>query len=113
MKRLGEEIRDELGGLESITLTALKAVRPYEIAIEVPEATLREYGLTFDQVVRAVRNHSVDLSAEASRPTEATFFYAPPSKPTRKPSSLSASPDNFRWNAYHPSGHSDRSRWIR
>ena len=56
MKRLGEEIRDELGGLDSITLTALKAVRPYEIAIEVPEATLREYGLTFDQVVRAVRN---------------------------------------------------------
>ncbi|MCH2613754.1 MAG: efflux RND transporter permease subunit, partial [Opitutales bacterium] len=63
MKRLGEEIRDELGGLEDITLTALKAVRPYEIAIEVPEATLREYGLTFDQVVRSVRNHSVDLSA--------------------------------------------------
>lgn len=63
MKRLGEEIRDELGGLESISLTALKAVRPYEIAIEVPEATLRKYGLTFDQVVRAVRSHSVDLSA--------------------------------------------------
>ena len=62
MKRLGEEIRDELGGLD-ITLTAIKAVRPYEIAIEVPEATLREYGLTFDQVVRAVRSHSVDLSA--------------------------------------------------
>ena len=63
MKRLGEEIRDELGGLDNITLTAIKAVRPYEIAIEVPEATLREYGLTFDQVVRAVRSHSVDLSA--------------------------------------------------
>ena len=63
MKRLGEEVRDELGGLENITVTQLKAVRPYEIAIEVSEATLREYGLTFDQVVRAVRTHSVDLSA--------------------------------------------------
>ena len=29
MKRLGEEIRDELGGLENIALTAL-AVRPYK-----------------------------------------------------------------------------------
>ncbi len=63
MKRLGEQIRDELGGLENITLTALKAVRPYEIAIEVSEATLKEYGLSFDQVTRAVRNHSIDLSA--------------------------------------------------
>lgn len=63
MKRLGETIRDELTGLEGISLTTLKAVRPYEIAIEVPEATLREYGISFDTVVRAVRNHSVDLSA--------------------------------------------------
>jgi len=63
MKHLGETIRDELNGIEGISLTTLKAVRPYEIAIEVPEATLREYGLSFDTVVRAVRNHSVDLSA--------------------------------------------------
>lgn len=63
MKRLGEEVRDELGGLENITITQLKAVRPYEIAIEVSEATLHEYGLTLDQVVRAVRSHSIDLSA--------------------------------------------------
>ena len=63
MKRLGEEVRDELDGLENITVTQLKAARPYEIAIEVSEATLREFGLTFDQVVRAVRTHSVDLSA--------------------------------------------------
>ena len=63
MKGLGENIRDEIGSLEGISLTTLKAVRPYEVAIEVPEATLREYGISFDTVVRAVRNHSVDLSA--------------------------------------------------
>lgn len=63
MKTLGENIRDELSNLEDISLTSLKAVRPYEIAIEVPEATLKEYGLSFDSVVRAVRNHSIDLSA--------------------------------------------------
>ncbi len=63
MKRLGENVRDEIGSLEGISLTTLKAVRPYEIAIEVPEATLKEFGLSFDTVVRAVRNHSIDLSA--------------------------------------------------
>ncbi len=63
MRRLGERIRDEVSELPSVTLSALKAVRPYEIAIEVSESTLKEYGLSFDQVVRAVRSHSVDLSA--------------------------------------------------
>jgi len=60
MKKLGEQIRDEVSELPSISLTALKAVRPYEIAIEVSESTLTEYGLSFDQVVRAVRSHSID-----------------------------------------------------
>lgn len=63
MKRLGESIRDEVGALPDVTLTALKAVRPYEISIEVSETTLQEYGLSFDNVVRAVRSHSIDLSA--------------------------------------------------
>jgi multidrug efflux pump subunit AcrB len=63
LKVLGESIRDEIGALGSVTLTSLKAVRPYEIAIEVPETILKQYGLSFDTVVRAVRNHSVDLSA--------------------------------------------------
>ncbi|MEM9157826.1 MAG: efflux RND transporter permease subunit, partial [Verrucomicrobiota bacterium] len=63
MKSLGEDIRDEISNLENVTLTSLKAVRPYEIAIEVSEDTLQEYGLSFDQVVRAVRSHSIDLSA--------------------------------------------------
>ena len=62
-KKLGEQIRDELAGLPGITLTTLKAVRPYEIGIEVSEATLRQYGLTFDQITRAIRRSSVDLSA--------------------------------------------------
>jgi len=63
MKRFGEEVRDEISALENISLTALKAVRPYEIAIEVSENILKEYGLSFDSVVRAVRSHSIDLSA--------------------------------------------------
>jgi multidrug efflux pump subunit AcrB len=63
LTKLGEQIRDEVSNVPGITLAALKAVRPYEIAIEISESTLRQYGLTFDQVTRAIRSSSVDLSA--------------------------------------------------
>ncbi len=63
LKILGEQLRDEVSTIPGITLAALKAVRPYEIAIEVSENTLLQYGLTFDQVTRAIRTSSVDLSA--------------------------------------------------
>ncbi|MDA0347542.1 MAG: efflux RND transporter permease subunit [Verrucomicrobia bacterium] len=63
VKTLGEQLRDEVSNIPGISLTSLKAVRPYEIAIEVSEATLLQYGLTFDQIIRAIRTSSVDLSA--------------------------------------------------
>jgi len=65
LRRLGEQVRDEIANLPGITQVALKAVRPYEISIELAENTLRRYGLSFDQVTRAVRNSSVDLPAGA------------------------------------------------
>ena len=63
MKTLGEQVRDEVSNIPGITLAALKAVRPYEIAIEISEDTLRQYGLSFNQVTQAIRTSSVDLSA--------------------------------------------------
>jgi multidrug efflux pump subunit AcrB len=63
LKTMGEQVRDEVSNIPGVTLAALKAVRPYEIAIEISEQTLRQYGLTFDQVTRAIRTSSVDLSA--------------------------------------------------
>ena len=46
---------------ESITQIDLVGVRDYEIAVEVSEEDLRRYGLSFDQVVSAVRTGSIDL----------------------------------------------------
>ena len=63
LKVLGEQLRDEVSNIPGITLATLKAVRPYEIAVEISELTLREYGLSFDQLSRAIRTSSVDLSA--------------------------------------------------
>ena len=63
LKRLGERLRDEIMSLPNISLASLQAVRPYEIGLEVSEITLKQYGLTFDSVVQAIRNSSIDLSA--------------------------------------------------
>ena len=61
LKRLGEQVRDELTLLPEITQVELKNARPYEISIEVSEEALRRYGLTFDDVAQAVRRTSLDL----------------------------------------------------
>jgi HAE1 family hydrophobic/amphiphilic exporter-1 len=46
---------------ETITQIDIVGVRDYEIAVEVSEEDLRRYGLSFDQVVSAVRSGSIDL----------------------------------------------------
>ena len=61
LKRLGEQVRDEITTLPGITNVDLATARPYEISIEVSEEALRRHRLTFDDVARAVRNTSLDL----------------------------------------------------
>ncbi len=61
LKRLGREVRDEISALPEVTQVDLVYDRAYEVSIEVPEETLQRFGLSFDQVVRAVRRSSVDL----------------------------------------------------
>lgn len=61
LKRAGERVRDELLAQPGITQVELVNARPYEMAIELPEAQLRRFGLTFDEVATAVRRSSLDL----------------------------------------------------
>lgn len=88
LRQVAEKIRDDLldataavdkesGGLQAILSSILKrlkfkqsetitqidivGVRDYEIAVEVSEENLRRYGLSFDDVVSAVRSGSIDL----------------------------------------------------
>lgn len=61
LKRLGEQVRDDLSALDGITQVELTAVRPYEISIEVSERALRRYGLSFSRVANAVRSAALDL----------------------------------------------------
>jgi multidrug efflux pump subunit AcrB len=67
LRQLGEVVRDEITRLPGVTQAEVSAVRPYEIAIEVSEKTLREYGLTLSAVSRAISDSSVDLPAGSVR----------------------------------------------
>ncbi len=61
LKELAERLRDELAAKPEITQVEVSGVRDYEISIEVSEANLRRFGLSFDDVARAVRRSSLDL----------------------------------------------------
>jgi multidrug efflux pump subunit AcrB len=61
LKRLGQQVRDEIVALPGITDAELSLARPYEISIEVSEESLHRHGFSFDDVVRAVRSSSLDL----------------------------------------------------
>ncbi len=61
LKDIAEHIRDELNVRESITQVDIKGVADFEISINVSEISLRQYGLTFNDVVQAVRNSSTDI----------------------------------------------------
>jgi multidrug efflux pump subunit AcrB len=61
----GEKIREGILSLPEVTQVDLSSVRAYEMSIEVSESSLRRYGLTFDEVARAIRRSSLDLPGGA------------------------------------------------
>ena len=63
LRLYGERVRDDLTAIPGITQVELEAVRDYEIAVEVAENTLHQFGLTLDAVTDAIRRASLDLSA--------------------------------------------------
>jgi multidrug efflux pump subunit AcrB len=101
LRKLAEDIRDDLlqakpdsgtdsGGLrgflnslakllafkrpDSITQIDLVGVRDYEIAVEMAEEDLRRYGISFDQVVNAVRSGSIDLPGGTIKTKQGEFL---------------------------------------
>lgn len=63
LRKLAEDLRSELLALPGITQVELLNVPPYEISIEVSERDLREYSITFSDIVDAVRGSSLDVPA--------------------------------------------------
>jgi len=67
IKEWSEKIKDEIQQLPEVSQVGIFGAREYEIGIEVSEERLREYGLTFDMVVDAVRRSSLNLAGGTIR----------------------------------------------
>ena len=62
-RRFAEQVREEILRMDGVSLASLDGVRAYEIAIEVSQNRLRDYGLTLASVASAIRSSSQDISA--------------------------------------------------
>lgn len=63
IREFAENVRDDILRLPGVTQIELSGIRNYEIALEIPQDKLRQYGLTFQQISTAVANASTDVSA--------------------------------------------------
>ncbi len=61
LRSVADQVRDELLLDAHITQVALTGVKDYEIQVEIPQATLRRYGMTLEEVATAIAKASVDL----------------------------------------------------
>jgi multidrug efflux pump subunit AcrB len=68
LARLAREYRDEIAALPGGSpLVELQGARTQEVSIEISEENLRRYGLTFDEVARAIRGSSINGSSGSIR----------------------------------------------
>ena len=67
MKELIDTIREEIIALPGVSYAQEMGSRPFEIAIEVSESVLREYGLTLQSVSNAIRQWSLDMPGGSIR----------------------------------------------
>ena len=67
LKEFAKQLRDEIANLPGVSDVNVVGSRPYEISIEISEQKLQEYNLTFNQLVSAVRNSSIDVPGGSIR----------------------------------------------
>lgn len=63
LRKLGERLRDQLRSNERITQVELGNAPDYVTHVEIPRDTLRQYGLTLDDVARSIASSSEDIAA--------------------------------------------------
>ena len=67
LKWVAERVRDDLVAIPGISQVEVTGIRDYEISVNVSENDLRRYQLTFDQVVAAIKQSSIDLPGGSIR----------------------------------------------
>ena len=67
LKEFAKSMRDDIANLPGISSVQVVGARDYEISIELSEADLQRYNLTFSDVVNRLRQTSVDLPGGSIR----------------------------------------------
>lgn len=67
LKEIADGIRLDLVDLDGISRVEVNYIRPYEIAVEISEFTLRQYNLTLNQVSDAINMSAMDMPAGTLR----------------------------------------------
>ncbi|MEZ5971619.1 MAG: efflux RND transporter permease subunit [Hyphomonadaceae bacterium] len=73
LRDTAERLRDRIALVPGGANTMVVGVRSPEVSIEVSEDSLREYGLTFDDVSRSVRSNSLNASAGMVQTDDGNF----------------------------------------
>ena len=63
LRDMALQIEEDIRALPEVTQAQVEGIRPYELSIEIPERTLREFGLTLSEISNIIRRQSLDLSA--------------------------------------------------
>ncbi len=61
LREVAESVRDDVLTLSAVSSASIMGTKPYQIDVEIPEATLRSYGLSLDQVASIIRNRNIEL----------------------------------------------------
>ncbi|WP_442506200.1 efflux RND transporter permease subunit [Novipirellula sp. SH528] len=61
LREVAEEVRDDLLQINAVSSASIMGSRDYQIDVEIPEATLRSYGLSLSQVASILRDRNVEL----------------------------------------------------
>ncbi len=61
LREVTEKVRDDLLQIPAISSASIMGARPYQIDVEIPESTLRSYGLSLDRVATILRQRNVEL----------------------------------------------------
>jgi multidrug efflux pump subunit AcrB len=73
LKKLADEIRDELLATKQITQIDIGGTRDYEISIELSKQQLLKHRLSFDDVVKTIRAQSINLPSGIIRSDSGTL----------------------------------------
>ena len=61
LNKLTEDIKDEIDGLSEVTFSSIVADLETEIAIDIDEASLRKYNMSFQQIAQSIQKWSINM----------------------------------------------------